>query len=34
MLWLSAERDRPLPRMPVQSKPAPTDPFSYEDPEE
>jgi hypothetical protein len=34
MLWLSAERDRPLPRMPVQTEPQATDPFSYEDPEE
>jgi hypothetical protein len=34
MLWLAAERDQPLPRMPVQTKPQETDPFSYEDPEE
>jgi carboxypeptidase Q len=34
MLWLSAERDKPLPRMPVQTKPQETDPFSYEEPEE
>jgi hypothetical protein len=31
MLWMSAERDQPLPRMPVQRKPAETDPFKYED---
>jgi carboxypeptidase Q len=34
MLWMSAERDQPLPRMPVQRKPAETDPFRYEDDEE
>jgi hypothetical protein len=31
LLWLSAERAEPLPRMPVQRKPAETDPFRYED---
>jgi carboxypeptidase Q len=31
LLWLSADRSEPLPRMPVQRKPAETDPFSYED---
>ena len=34
MLWLSADRDQPLPRMPVQRKPAETNPYSYEDEEE
>jgi hypothetical protein len=34
MLWLSAERDQPLPRLPVQSKPSETDPFSYDTPDE
>jgi carboxypeptidase Q len=34
MLWLSAERDQPLPRMPVQRKPAETDPFNYADADE
>jgi len=31
LLWLSADRSKPLPRMPVRRKPAETDPFSYED---
>lgn len=34
MLWMSAERDQPLPRMPVQRKPADTNPFNYEDEDE
>lgn len=31
MLWNAAERDQPLPRMPALTKPADTDPFSYDD---
>ena len=31
MLWLSAERDQPLPRLPVQRKPKETDPFNYDE---
>jgi hypothetical protein len=34
MLWLTAERDQPLPRMPVLRKPEETNPFSYDDDEE
>jgi carboxypeptidase Q len=34
MLWLTAERDQPLPRTPVQRKPEETNPFGYEDEEE
>ena len=30
-LYLAAEHDEPLPRMPVERQPAETDPFSYED---
>lgn len=29
MLWLAANRDEPLPRMPLPSQPRPTDPFEY-----
>jgi carboxypeptidase Q len=28
-LWMAAEREEPLPRMPVQTKPADTNPFEY-----
>lgn len=31
MLWNASERDQPLPRMPALTKPADTDPFSYDD---
>lgn len=34
MLWMSAEREQPLPRMPVQRKPEETNPFNYDDDEE
>ena len=34
LLWLSADRDQPLPRTPVQRAPAETNPFNYEDDEE
>jgi carboxypeptidase Q len=34
MLWMCAEREQPLPRMPVQRKPAETNPFNYDDEEE
>jgi carboxypeptidase Q len=30
MLWLAAERELPLPRMPVERKPAQTNPFEYD----
>jgi hypothetical protein len=30
-LWQAAEREQPLPRMPVATKPAETDPFKYEE---
>ena len=30
MLWMSAERDQPLPKRPLPSKPSQTDPFEYE----
>ncbi|WP_129782115.1 M28 family peptidase [Peristeroidobacter soli] len=30
MLWMSAERDQPLPKRPLPSKPLQTDPFEYE----
>jgi carboxypeptidase Q len=30
MLWMSAERDQPLPKKPLPTKPAQTDPFEYE----
>ena len=33
MLWLSAEADKPLPRMPVEQKPSDTNPFAYDDDE-
>jgi hypothetical protein len=31
MLWKAAESEQPLPRMPALTKPANTDPFSYDD---
>ena len=31
MLWMAAERDQALPRPPVPSQPADSDPFSHED---
>lgn len=34
MLWMCAEREQPLPRMPLQRKPAETNPFNYDDEEE
>jgi hypothetical protein len=34
MLWMSAERDKPLPRMPVRRKPGETNPFAYADDDE
>ena len=34
MLWLAAESDKPLPRMPLLTKPVDTDPFEYSDDEE
>lgn len=33
-LYKAAERDEPLPRMPLPTKPAVTDPYQYEDPDE
>jgi carboxypeptidase Q len=30
MLWMTAEREQPLPKMPLPSKPLQTDPFEYE----
>ncbi len=30
-LWMAAEREQPLPGMPLATKPAETDPFKYED---
>jgi hypothetical protein len=30
----AADRDEPLPRMPLPTKPSVTDPFAYEDPDE
>jgi carboxypeptidase Q len=34
MLWMSAERDKRLPRMPVKRKPSDTNPFAYEEEDE
>ena len=34
MLWMSAQRDEALPRLPAQRKPEVTDPFDYDDPNE
>ena len=34
LLWMSADRDKPLPRMPVKRKPSETNPFAFEDDEE
>ncbi len=34
VLWMSAERSEPLPRMPIPVQPAPTNPFDYADDEE
>lgn len=34
MLWMSAESEKPLPRMPIESKPADTNPFAYDDAED
>jgi len=33
-LWQAAEREQPLPRMPVATKPADTNPFAYEEDED
>jgi carboxypeptidase Q len=33
-LYKAADRDEPLPRMPLPTRPAVTDPFGYEDPDE
>jgi Zn-dependent M28 family amino/carboxypeptidase len=33
-LWLAAEREEPLPRMPVMREPADTDPFAYDEDDE
>jgi hypothetical protein len=33
-LWLAAEREDPLPRMPVMREPADTDPFAYDEDDE
>jgi hypothetical protein len=30
LLWMSAERDQPLPKMPLPTRPTQTDPFEYE----
>jgi hypothetical protein len=30
-LWMAAERDQPLPRMPVMTEPAETNPFAYDE---
>jgi carboxypeptidase Q len=30
MLWMSAERDQPLPKRPLPTRPSQTDPFEYE----
>lgn len=30
MLWMSAEREQPLPKKPLPGKPTQTDPFEYE----
>ncbi len=30
LLWMSAEREQPLPKMPLPTKPKQTDPFEYE----
>jgi hypothetical protein len=34
LLWMSAERDQPLPRMPLPTQPKQTDPFEYDEVEE
>jgi hypothetical protein len=34
LLWMSAEREQPLPRMPLPTKPKQTDPFEYDEVEE
>ena len=34
MLWMSAQRDEALPRLPAQRRPEVTDPFNYDDPNE
>jgi hypothetical protein len=34
MLWMSAEREKPLPRMPLRSKPTETNPFAYQEDED
>ena len=31
MLWMAAEREEPLPRMPLPTQPDQTDPFEYEE---
>ena len=33
-LWMAAEREQPLPRMPVMREPAETDPFAYDEDDE
>jgi Zn-dependent M28 family amino/carboxypeptidase len=30
MLWMSSERDQPLPKRPLPTRPSQTDPFEYE----
>jgi hypothetical protein len=34
LLFMAAEREEPLPRMPVRREPAETDPFAYDDEDE
>ena len=33
-LYKAADREEPLPRMPLPTRPSVTDPFGYEDPDE
>jgi hypothetical protein len=34
LLWMSAEREKPLPRLPLRSKPSETNPFAYQEEED